>query len=107
VAGLSDLRHPDPVIQRLIDYLRSYRPIGGRGSATYDGTGQSSPFTVIRHGLGAIPRTVQLTSADGAANNVWEVSSVNDKTFSVRATTRDESTPAAGTVRDFYWLAVG
>lgn len=101
--ALSDLRHPDPVIQRILDYLRGQRSARGSGTITWDGSSRFSPATVVEHNLGVIPRTITFGSA--SSNMGLSYGNVTRTTFEVTGNTLDGTSPPNGTARAFSWRA--
>lgn len=118
-----DLRHADPIVQRLLDWLRGF--VGsfvaevvtaifgaagikirfGSNSVTWPGGSPNTSDTTVTHGLGADPSLV-LTSNISTTNMVLMSHTETITTFKVAGTTRDGSSPANGTQRFFYWLAL-
>lgn len=80
---------------------------GGVGTATWGGSNPFSDGTpAILHGLGVVPKTIQVTAISNTLRCIGIVDAGADATsFVPRLVTRDGSNPALGTTTDFYWFA--
>lgn len=100
---LGDLRHPDPVIQRIIDYLRGQAAAEGAGTLTWPGGNRLTNVLTVQHGLGVVPKRITLGSS--SPNMHVAYSNVTAQGFDVTGNTIDGTSPAAATARGFSWRA--
>lgn len=99
-----DSRHADPVIQRLLDWLRGQTRQTGRVTVTWAGASAESDAPAVSHDLGRAGK-LQLTPtsrAAAAAIAAWG-SVPTTSGFSVRARTLDGSVPVNGTTATVDW----
>lgn len=109
---LGDLRHSDPVIQRIIDYLRGQRVARGEDTLTWTPGGVNySDVLTVSHGLGYTPTQVLTTSRVPIGNTVTrglivepDPATFGPKTFQVRGWMTGTA-PGAGAQMPFSWQA--
>jgi hypothetical protein len=77
----------------------------GLATVTWPGGSPNATTTTVTHELGRAPQAAFLTGVD-TTNMVLSQPTRNATDFTVNATTRDGTSPAAATVRNFYWLAL-
>lgn len=100
----------DALIRQLQGALDGNRIRGGAATLTWPGgTIFSNSGFVLPHDIGTFPIYVNGTAICPAGGFVFEVHPefVNAANVQWRARTLDGTTPAAGTTKDFYWVAIG
>lgn len=99
-----DLRASDPVLQRLLDWLRRTLRDGGFFEGTWPGAVSVTRVT-IPHGLGVVPKRVFATGQAEQYTFRWVTGGTTDKQLQLEVRSWDNTARAAGTALAFSWEA--
>jgi hypothetical protein len=92
-------------------FLRFTTAVGARsdridfGSFGWNWDGSTQMNVVIPHGLGVVPKSVQITQGNGSSLDDFRISNLSSTNITVTVNT--PGAPAVGTPDGVYWTAIG